>query len=59
LAGLSRVCHFFRDIALDVLWAELENIEPLFRCLPQDLWTENGYQRLVRAPATSRVRPSR
>ncbi|KAG2036699.1 hypothetical protein BDR03DRAFT_441549 [Suillus americanus] len=53
LAGLSRVCRFFKDIALDVLWAELENLEPLFRCLPQDLWTETGSQKLLmRRPVT-------
>ncbi|OAX35132.1 hypothetical protein K503DRAFT_868468 [Rhizopogon vinicolor AM-OR11-026] len=41
LAALSHVCRSFRDIALDVLWAELDNLEPLFTCLPQDLWTRN------------------
>jgi hypothetical protein len=39
LATLSRVCRSFRDVALDVLWAELESLEPLFICLPEDLWS--------------------
>ncbi|KAG1718010.1 uncharacterized protein EDB91DRAFT_1187388, partial [Suillus paluster] len=30
LAVLSRVCKSFKDVALDVLWAELENLQPLF-----------------------------
>ncbi|OAX38857.1 hypothetical protein K503DRAFT_129776 [Rhizopogon vinicolor AM-OR11-026] len=39
LAALSRVCRHFKDIALDVLWAELETLDPLFTCLPGGLWT--------------------
>ncbi|KAG2028565.1 hypothetical protein BDR03DRAFT_1075385, partial [Suillus americanus] len=35
---------YFKDIALDVLWAELENLEPLFTCLPQDLRTKTSDQ---------------
>ncbi|KAG0700957.1 hypothetical protein DFH29DRAFT_590263 [Suillus ampliporus] len=47
LAALSRVCRSFTDVALDVLWAELENLEPLFTCLPRDLWTMTDRQRLI------------
>ncbi|OAX34631.1 hypothetical protein K503DRAFT_774358 [Rhizopogon vinicolor AM-OR11-026] len=38
LASLCRACHSFKDVALDVLWAELDTLEPLFTCLPLDLW---------------------
>ncbi|OJA11656.1 hypothetical protein AZE42_08382 [Rhizopogon vesiculosus] len=47
LATLSRVCRSFKDIALDVLWAELDNLEPHFTCLPRDLWTTNEDQKLA------------
>ncbi|KAG2137077.1 hypothetical protein DEU56DRAFT_804846 [Suillus clintonianus] len=47
LAALSRVCHSFKDIALDVLWTELNDLEPLFSCLPQDLWTKTREGKLV------------
>ncbi|OJA16621.1 hypothetical protein AZE42_05998 [Rhizopogon vesiculosus] len=30
LAALCRVCHSFKDVALDMLWAELEDLHPLF-----------------------------
>ncbi|KIK31845.1 hypothetical protein CY34DRAFT_814498, partial [Suillus luteus UH-Slu-Lm8-n1] len=48
LAALSRVCHSFKDIALDVLWTELDNLEPLFTCLPHDLWIRTPERKLVR-----------
>ncbi|KAG2741105.1 hypothetical protein P692DRAFT_20786767 [Suillus brevipes Sb2] len=47
LAALSRVCHSFKDIALDVLWTELDNLEPLFTCLPHDLWIRTPERKLV------------
>ncbi|KAG1735474.1 hypothetical protein EDD22DRAFT_1010707 [Suillus occidentalis] len=47
LAALSRVCHSFKDIALDVLWTELDNLEPLFTCLPRDLWIRTPERKLV------------
>ncbi|OAX34625.1 hypothetical protein K503DRAFT_429912 [Rhizopogon vinicolor AM-OR11-026] len=54
LAALSRVCRSFKDVALDVLWAELDNMEPLFTCLPRDLWhmsSRNGML-TMRRPVT-------
>jgi hypothetical protein len=47
LAALSRVCRSFKDIALDALWVKLDNLEPLFACLPRDLWAMTGDRKLV------------
>ncbi|KAG1890349.1 hypothetical protein F4604DRAFT_1673773 [Suillus subluteus] len=47
LAALSRVCRSFKDLALDALWLKLDNLEPLFACLPRDLWTMTGDRRLI------------
>ncbi|KAG0698039.1 hypothetical protein DFH29DRAFT_1003185 [Suillus ampliporus] len=55
LAALARVCRPFKDIALDVLWTELEDLEPLFTCFPQDLWTLTCELKLViRRPVTTK-----
>ncbi|OAX34371.1 hypothetical protein K503DRAFT_453401 [Rhizopogon vinicolor AM-OR11-026] len=48
LAALCRVCRSFKDVALDVLWVELLNLQPLFTRLPQDLWHAPGDGTLVR-----------
>ncbi|KAG1753024.1 hypothetical protein EDB19DRAFT_1627517 [Suillus lakei] len=54
LAALSRVCRSFKDIALDVLWSKLENLEPPFACLPRDLWTMSGDRKLlIQRPITT------
>ncbi|KIJ65487.1 hypothetical protein HYDPIDRAFT_110584 [Hydnomerulius pinastri MD-312] len=42
LASLARTCSAFQGPALDVLWEELPTMEPLIRCLPNDLWTLNS-----------------
>lgn len=47
LAALSQVCRSFKDIALDTLWIKLDNLEPLFACLPRDLWTMTDDRKLV------------
>lgn len=47
LAALSRVCRSFKDIALDALWVKLDSLEPLFACLPRDLWTMTDDRKLV------------
>jgi hypothetical protein len=41
LAALSQVCRSFKDIALDALWIKLDNLEPLFACLPRDLFMDH------------------
>jgi hypothetical protein len=48
LVALSCVCRSFKDVALDILWAELENLEPLFTSLPRGLWTLTECQQHVR-----------
>lgn len=54
LAALSRVCRSFKDIALDALWVKLDNLEPLFACLPRDLWTMTGDRKLlIQRPVTT------
>ncbi|KAJ8595798.1 hypothetical protein M405DRAFT_929297 [Rhizopogon salebrosus TDB-379] len=53
LVALSCVCRSFKDVALDILWAELENLEPLFTSLPRGLWTlTECQQHVVRRPVT-------
>lgn len=54
LAALSQVCRSFKDIALDALWIKLDNLEPLFACLPRDLWTMTDDRKLlIRRPVTT------
>ncbi|KIJ62024.1 hypothetical protein HYDPIDRAFT_30843 [Hydnomerulius pinastri MD-312] len=38
LAALARTCRAFQDPALDVLWAELNEPNPLVKCMPSKLW---------------------
>ncbi|KAG0698042.1 hypothetical protein DFH29DRAFT_943308 [Suillus ampliporus] len=55
LAALARVCRPFKDIALDVLWTELEDLKPLFACFPQDLWTMTRERKpAIRRPVTTK-----
>lgn len=54
LAALSQVCRSFKEIALDTLWIKLDNLEPLFACLPRDLWTMTGDRKLlIQRPVTA------
>ncbi|KIJ62325.1 hypothetical protein HYDPIDRAFT_30580 [Hydnomerulius pinastri MD-312] len=39
LAALARTCKVFTEEALNILWAELSDLSPLVRCLPEDSWT--------------------
>ena len=34
LAALSRTCKTLKELALDLLWEELDDVSPLARCLP-------------------------
>ncbi|KAH7906963.1 hypothetical protein BJ138DRAFT_1015319 [Hygrophoropsis aurantiaca] len=46
LAGIARTCRTFQDPALDVLYANLGSIEPLFFCIPNFIVTcKNHYSR--------------
>ncbi|EIW78127.1 hypothetical protein CONPUDRAFT_156137 [Coniophora puteana RWD-64-598 SS2] len=38
LSAVARTCRVFKEPALDALWAELDKLEPLIRCLPEALW---------------------
>lgn len=40
LAHLARTCRLFREPALDILWRELDDVSPLMKCLPSNLWVE-------------------
>src|SRR5436305_860753 len=40
LAALAKTCQAFRDLALQILWADLPSLAPLVRCLPGDVWQE-------------------
>lgn len=35
LFALATTCRMFKEPALDVLWAELPDLSPLARCLPE------------------------
>lgn len=39
LVILARTCRFFYEPALNAIYSDLQGIEPLIRCLPQDLWS--------------------
>lgn len=38
LLSLALTSRLWSDAALDCLWYRVEGIEPLFRCMPEDLW---------------------
>ncbi|KAF9225243.1 hypothetical protein BS17DRAFT_730527 [Gyrodon lividus] len=38
LAALARTCRTFQEPAVDALWFQLDDLTPLLRCLPQDVW---------------------
>ena len=40
-AALARTCKAFKEPALDMIWAELYDLTPLVRCLPEELWVVN------------------
>ena len=35
MLSLARTCRAFKEPALDILWARLEDLSPLVRCLPE------------------------
>ncbi len=39
-AEVTKTCRTFYEPAMDVLWQTLDDITPLFKCLPQNLWLE-------------------
>ncbi|KAI9567219.1 hypothetical protein HD554DRAFT_1008927 [Boletus coccyginus] len=41
LAALARTCKRFKEPALDMIWAELNDLVPLVRCLPEASWVES------------------
>jgi len=38
LLALALTCESFTEPALDLLWRELDGLDPLIRCLPPTLW---------------------
>jgi len=38
ILSLARTCRAFKEPALDILWASLEDLSPLVRCLPEGSW---------------------
>jgi hypothetical protein len=38
LVALARTCRAFQEPALDALWLQLDDLTPLLRCLPEDVW---------------------
>ncbi|KAF8551995.1 hypothetical protein OG21DRAFT_1466340, partial [Imleria badia] len=41
LAALARTCRTFKEPALDMIWAELNDLTPLVRCLLEASWIES------------------
>lgn len=39
LFSLALTCHATSESALDALWRTIDDIIPLIRCMPDDLWT--------------------
>ena len=39
LAALARVCKSFHDPAIQTLWSDLQNLTPLIKCFPDNIWT--------------------
>lgn len=51
LPALASTCRIFERPALDVLWRDLESVEPLVKCLPSDLFgIEKGHMILLKPP---------
>ncbi|KAH7908724.1 hypothetical protein BJ138DRAFT_323541 [Hygrophoropsis aurantiaca] len=42
LASLARCCRRFREPALESMYAEIRNLHWLIKCMPRDLWEDNG-----------------
>jgi hypothetical protein len=40
LVALARTCKTFKEPALDMIWADLDDLTPLIRCLPETSWVE-------------------
>jgi hypothetical protein len=38
LAAFAQTCLVFSEPALDALWYELYDLQPLVKCMPRDLW---------------------
>ncbi|KAF9233797.1 hypothetical protein BU15DRAFT_53405 [Melanogaster broomeanus] len=38
LAALARTCRAFKELALNALWFDLQDLSPLVECLPRDSW---------------------
>ena len=41
--GLACCCKSFEDPVLDVLWATQDQLLPLLKTFPGDIWEEGGY----------------
>nr|GAT49633.1 predicted protein [Mycena chlorophos] len=44
LAALARTCKAFADPAGEKLWYQLQKLEHLLRCLPQDCWEDFSFE---------------
>lgn len=40
VANVALACRAFYGGATDVLWSNLDNLFPLIKCMPKDLWEE-------------------
>ncbi|KAF5346541.1 hypothetical protein D9756_010030 [Leucocoprinus leucothites] len=52
LLALACTSRSWSSAALDCLWYEIRGMEPLIRCMPQDLWKSDGGRLIFRRPLT-------
>ncbi|KAG1750877.1 hypothetical protein EDB19DRAFT_1871440 [Suillus lakei] len=51
LPALASTCRAFERSALNILWRDLQSLEPLIQCLPSDLFsTDEGHMVLQKPP---------
>ncbi|KIJ13238.1 hypothetical protein PAXINDRAFT_170688 [Paxillus involutus ATCC 200175] len=43
LYRLAITCQAFKETALDILWSDIDSLQPLLRCLPVTVDTRTGY----------------
>ncbi|EIW77763.1 hypothetical protein CONPUDRAFT_156948 [Coniophora puteana RWD-64-598 SS2] len=47
LAILARTCRAFHDVALNMLWEELDDLSPLIRSLPEDVYSKQSSSKVT------------
>ncbi|KAG2155135.1 uncharacterized protein EDB93DRAFT_1202498 [Suillus bovinus] len=48
LARLARTCRTFSDLALDMLWAHIDTLNPVVECLPRHVWSRHRHSGILK-----------